>query len=169
MVDRTMSERQRARLLQPVQQTRKAKHDEVAKLRLSRKEAEADGDDINQRILEVIVQFFSRGALELPSVGSLRAAPEYNVFASQTPDLARYLRAASSDRQEQLAVLRMGISLLYEQLIDSGRPVSSYDLMPSIGRIPALINQAFPGYAESFGLQFLVRPAQMWSTKVECD
>jgi hypothetical protein len=164
MIDRSMTEQERAnikktRKRQAVrgaeQQTHKATHDEIAaRLRRSRKEAKADNAET--MILEGIVQFFSRRGLEFPSMASLRAAPGYAAFAGVAPDLARYLQAASSDRREQAALLQMGFDILYRALIDTGEAVSSYGLMPAVGRIPSLINKEFPGYVESFGPQSLV-------------
>jgi hypothetical protein len=70
-------------------------------------------------------------------------------FKEKLPDLHAFLALASKQRNEQRAILYVGVSLLYDHLIKFGIPVGTRVLMTHIHRVPEFINAAFPGYTRA--------------------
>jgi len=109
-------------------------------------------------ILETMQRVLSSMGVEHTSVATLRGSPQYAAFKQKAPAIVAYLDSACpTNRVKQIAVLSIGVRLLYENLASQGFPVSSRFLMTHIHRLPSVMNRAFPGYARAGLLNLLVK------------
>jgi hypothetical protein len=114
--------------------------------------------EFNERVLQAVVDVFRKLNVETPSVPVLRKSSSYVSSRNKMQDLAPYFEKISKSRLVQDAILRKGIELLYFDLFAwQGITISSHTLLRQIHRVPASINKAFPGYADSGFLAKLVK------------
>jgi hypothetical protein len=119
--------------------------------------ANTNGHADEQFVLEAIVSVLSKMGVEHSSITVLKRQMDYKAFADKVPNLIKYLNMASTNRIEQRAILHASIELLYRNLIQIGLPISGRTLMSHIHRVPAVVNQAFPAYAECGMLSWIIR------------
>ena len=62
-----------------------------------------------------------------------------------------------SQRIEHLALLRLGVRMLVKNIDALGIPVTHAVVMRQLGRLPAVVNAGFPGYAQAGLLGLVVR------------
>jgi hypothetical protein len=108
-------------------------------------------------ILDEIVVTLRNMGVEFASPSMLRQNRGYQKFSEKVPGIIQFLNAATTNRVDQRAVLALGIRLLYKQLESWGLPVTALVIMNNAYRIPSLINRAFPGYARSGMLSWIIR------------
>ena len=111
--------------------------------------------DDSHLILDVLGEVLQSLGSETVHPAVLRKTSIFPAFKRKVPVLMEYVRAAGV-RNEQRAVLRLGIEILYRYLEKHG-PVSSRTIMQHIHRVPSAINRQFPGYAKSGLLRAIVR------------
>lgn len=109
----------------------------------------ADADKLLQIVCDVIR---ARGA-EHAIPAMLKATPQYRSFAEKVPQVIAFAQTAfpGGARREMFerALLHNGVSLLFEDLRRMGIAITARTLMSHIHRVPAVINAAYPGYAEA--------------------
>jgi hypothetical protein len=120
-------------------------------------EPEAEVIDDEPFVLEVIAKTLTDMGVECSSRHSLWRGDGSKEFKAKCPELMRWLRRVVRTRTEQRAVLKMGVTLLYENMVKAGFPASARTVRNHIHRVPSVINQAFPGYAKNGMLALIVR------------
>ena len=117
--------------------------------------------DIDSRVLTVLCNVLRDLGVEYPSLDVLRKSSSYPAFSKKLPDLIEFLSHVGSERIAQDALLKIGLELLYWDMVNwQGVVVSAVTLMSHIHRIPATLNRHFPHYASSGLLKMIVREAK---------
>lgn len=114
-----------------------------------------DFDDM--AILDCIQKTMSSGRIDFSSLYDLKHSIQYKTFSRKVPALMDYLTKITTLRMEKYAATMLGVSLLADNMKELSFPVSSRLVMAQIHRIPAVINKAFPGYAQSGMLHLILR------------
>jgi hypothetical protein len=107
-------------------------------------------------VLDAIVSVLSSMGLEFPQVHLLKKRSN-PAFREKVGSLFKYLNHSGLVRIEIRGLLLVGVKLLVDNMKGGSLPISGGTIMRNIGRIPSLINQAFPLYAESGILHMIVR------------
>lgn len=115
----------------------------------------AEPDDDCDQVLNAIVATLKKSGVEFVSVPRLRNSQGYRAFTEKVNEVMVYISKATTNKVQQRAILQLGVELLYRNLLELKLPATAYLLMAQIHRLPAVLNRAFPGYAES-GLLFWV-------------
>src|SRR5262245_59371476 len=71
----------------------------------------------------------------------------YRAFIDKVPNVFQYVRMVTEHRNEQRALLRLGLRLVCDDLHWMKVPLTGRALMNNIEMIPASIDKRFPGYA----------------------
>lgn len=121
-------------------------------LRYIKVEEEVQPGDQPSDTLAILANVLKKAGLEFRDLGSLRRSQYFPAFRDKSEKLWEYLEMASSDKTKQMAILSFGIRLLVDNIRSMNYvPVSAHVVMQQIHRVPSVLDQAFPGYAE-FGL-----------------
>jgi hypothetical protein len=107
-------------------------------------------------VLEAIAGVLGGVGVEHCSVTMLQKSPQYSSFARKIPVLMQYMNGLNT-RNEKRAFLCEAVRLLYEDLCGMNIAVSARTVMAHAHRIPAVVNKAFPGYAQGGFLAMVVR------------
>ena len=113
--------------------------------------------DFGVRVSEAICTAFRKLNVECPNPNTLRKSAAYASAKDKFTDLAAFFDKVSSQRIVQDAVLVLAIEQLYSSMLQWGTPISSHTVLQQAHRIPAALNQAFPGYAASGMLHKVVK------------
>lgn len=106
------------------------------------------------RVLESLCMMMRKVGVEQAQVSVLKSTTGYKSFADKCPAVIEFIVSAFPANHEHRGVherglLQIGLRLLYEDLRRMGIAVSARTLMQHVHRVPAVVNAAFPGYAES--------------------
>lgn len=115
----------------------------------------AQESDIDMVLGELISHMHDEG-IEFASLVMLKSVTSFRTFAEKVPPTMVYFRRASTNRTKLRALIRMSIKLLYKDMARMNISPSTRTMMNHWHRIPAIINQSFPGYAKSGMLGLLV-------------
>jgi len=121
---------------------------------------EAKEEDATYMVLDVICEFMKAKGADFTSPTVLRKTKHYSAFRQKIMEdgmLDFYKKAAGNNRVALRALMRVGVKLLYQNLIELELPTNSRNMMAHMHRLPAVINRAFPGYAESGLLRMLIK------------
>lgn len=125
--------------------------------------AEAKADAIAEIFLDCIVQHMEGRGADFTSRTMLMRGSQFPAYRHKFRDgarLARYfMMAVEKSKIKRLAFMHLAVRCMYDNLTDMNVPISSRAMMNHVHRIPSIINQAFPGYAESGLLQLVIRQA----------
>ena len=102
-----------------------------------------------KRMLELICKFLAKEGIEFTEAYQYAKIEGIKAFRDKVPSIMRYVNKASKKRTEQEDLISLGIKLLYEDLVDMKVAVSARTIIHQIHRLPAVINRAFPGYAQA--------------------
>jgi hypothetical protein len=94
--------------------------------------------------------------VEFSNPAQLKRTQGFKAFVPKAEAVMQFIRKAASTRNQQRALLGLGIRLLYDNLKGIGCPVSSRLVMAHLHRLPSVVNQSFPSYAESGLLGMLI-------------
>lgn len=113
----------------------------------------------SELMLSVICDFLSSNGLEFASPAQLRRAHGYNAFKEKVAYISQYLErgAGSLSRVEKQALFRVGIELLYKNLVKMNVAVSTRTILGHIHRFPSILNQSFPGYAQMGAIKIIIQ------------
>lgn len=100
-------------------------------------------------IAQMIVTTLQNMGVEFTSVKTLSISSEYKTLAEKAPEVMQFIRQAVKARNQQRALLSLGITLLYENMTKAGYTTTARSLMNNIHRLPSIFNQHFPGYAKA--------------------
>lgn len=114
------------------------------------------GTDV-ELVLDAICSTLQHMGVEYTQPSQLRTAQGYAAFAGKVSALMLYVRRGAPTRNQQRALLGLGITYLYDNLCEMGLPVSARLVMAHAHRLPSVINAAFPGYAQAGLLGMLVK------------
>jgi hypothetical protein len=103
--------------------------------------------------LDCIVEALSSIGVQFPQVHKLKRQSN-QAFQGKVKILFDYFGCIS--KIESCSLLSIGLKLLIEDMKEFNIPISGGSVMRNIGRIPTLMNRAFPGYAEAGLLQMIV-------------
>lgn len=114
--------------------------------------------DDTDMVLDAIHRVLESLGVELLYPGMLRKVKAFPKFRDEkVPAIMKFVRAGVKTRVQQIALLNIGVLLLYQNMGQMGIAVSSRAILNHAHRIPSIINQAFPGYAANGMLGMLVR------------
>jgi hypothetical protein len=109
-------------------------------------------------VLGCVAEVMRQSAGDFPAMAVLRNAAKSVAFQDKLPGLLAFFRAHDgNDRKVQRALICIGFELLYDDMTGMGLVVSANTLLAHAHRVPAVLNQAFPGYARSGLLHWVVR------------
>lgn len=100
-----------------------------------------------------------RGCGLMPLV-MMRRSHSYTSFKQSVPELMQFIRKqfnGKGQRIEFIALLEMGVGLLFDWMVDYGIPTTHAALMNNIRKMPAHFNRAFPGYGRMGYLKLVLR------------
>jgi hypothetical protein len=117
----------------------------------------ASPDNDAQFVLEAVAATLASQGLEHTPPAMLMKSPAYPAFKEKLPGLMQYLAGAASTRTQQRALLELAVKLLYKNLNEMNLAISARTILSHIHRIPAVMNQHFPGYAQAGMLSWIVR------------
>ena len=112
------------------------------------------GDD--DLALSVLAAYVKDKGVDYSTAGMLRKSNGYSAFREKVPVVFAFISQGARTRPEQLGLLRIGIELLYENLVQMGVSVSARTVMAHFHRVPAVINEAYPGYATAGLLHIII-------------
>lgn len=118
------------------------------------REPQQDVDDARFG-LWAIADELQRSGTEHDAMGRLSVHRDRAQFNKHYQAVNQYFTKAGLDKIQRRALFQIGLKLLYDNLTAMGIPVTSVTMMHHVHRVPAMINQQLPGYAES-GLLHLV-------------
>lgn len=110
-------------------------------------------------ILEILCDVMHKSGVEHTMPIALRNTNYYKPFVDKCPAVLEFFGGTTQARRSRIimvALLQTGLRLLYEDLLRMDVAVSSRTMMQHIHRVPAVINAAFPGYAEAGLLRRIV-------------
>lgn len=108
-------------------------------------------------VLDALVSFLNDKGLEFSSRKQLSSSRMFKSFSAKVPAVMVYARSVARSRNSLRAFFRLSFALLYEDILTMNVAVSSVTLMSHVHRIPAVINKAFPGYAQAGVLNWITR------------
>jgi len=108
-------------------------------------------------MLQGLSEFMRSKSLEFQPAPMLKSVVQYKPFVGKIPSVMIFLKKATTNRVELKALIHIAFDLLHQDLVAMGLPVSSRTLMQHVHRIPPVINNAFPGYAQAGLLGMIVR------------
>jgi hypothetical protein len=120
--------------------------------------AEAKSEDIAVEFLHAIARTLQSRNLDYTQPGSMQKVQAFASYRSKLVNdgIADWLNAVvKKNRVARSGLLTLLASLLCDDLIEKGRPVHARAMMLHAHRIPAVLNRAFPGYAQ-FGMLHLI-------------
>jgi hypothetical protein len=109
----------------------------------------------NDILLDIISDYMSRKGVDMSAPFVLSGGRHYSTFKNKSVAVYEYVKPVGA-RNEQRALLRIGVSLLYADLERMGLAITSRLLMAHVHRIPAVINRAFPGYRKIGALKLIL-------------
>lgn len=110
-------------------------------------------------VLYVLCDVMHKSGVEHVTPQTLRNTSHFKPFADKCPAVIEFFGGTLQVQHARIrteALLQTGLRLLYEDLLNMGVTVSSRTMMQHIHRVPAVINAAFPGYAEAGLLRRIV-------------
>jgi hypothetical protein len=113
-------------------------------------------------VLETICGLMQSKGLASLTVPILLRSPYMKPFREKLPLLLAFLARAHPEHLGQKRVLEIGVECLYDNLKAMNVAVSEITLLRHIHRLPAVIDQQFPGYAQNGLLRLVVndRPSK---------
>jgi hypothetical protein len=108
---------------------------------------QVDTTDAGELALDALCQWARDAGLEA-TFPILRKLPEYPSFKDKAGRLLGWLDVVTRNRVEQSAIMRLGFSLLREDIGQQGRSCSTRTIMRELHRVTAVLNGAFPDYRE---------------------
>lgn len=117
-------------------------------------------------VLDAIVEVLSAMGVEYVNASILRKSASFKSFNEKMPELFLYLEKITTQRVERRAMLRLVIELLYQDLARMNVATTARTLMSHAHRIPAVINNNFPGYADAGLLHWIVKRGASQEAKV---
>ena len=118
------------------------------------------GDDTSDELLalECISQVLQSKGMEFASPVILRKSGAYDAFRTdKVPAVMAYLEKAKLTRNETRAIIQIGLGLLITDMQRMGLMTSARAILSHFHRVPAVLNFAFPGYAENGLLAQVIR------------
>ena len=113
------------------------------------------------RVLQAICDTMNKDRVETPTVGTLRRSQAYVAAKLKMQDLQTFFELLSPSKIIQDVALKIAVGLLYDNLLTwKGVAVSSHLLLKQIHRLPSVLNQAFPGHANSGLLAKIIKGQQ---------
>jgi hypothetical protein len=99
--------------------------------------------------VEVIIEVVSLRGRSFISKEQFKGQAGYKRFQESVVNVMKFVREAlpGAQRIEHRVVLHLGVRLLCENMAELNQPVTHGAVMRQFGRIPALYDRAFPGYA----------------------
>lgn len=107
-------------------------------------------------VLMGITDYMRSKQLDPSGVAQLTAGKHYQTYKKKLPAFHVWIARAGTKTQQR-ALLRVGAELLHENLEAMGFPVSSRTMIANIHRLPSVINQQFPGYAQAGLFTMIIR------------
>lgn len=111
-------------------------------------------------ILETIADVCRDRGIEMEGkhAAMLKVHPAFPAFAEKCDMLKSYIdRSCDRSRVAKLAFIRLAVELLVTNLQQMRVPISASVVMNHVHRLPAVMDQNFPGYAKSGLLGMVIR------------
>lgn len=110
---------------------------------------EQPADAFEHDALECISTVLRGLGCDYASASVLRSNSAAPSFRKKLPRIVEFLEHTKLSRLERNALFSIGVECLYRNLIAMSVAVSPGTIMRHIHRLPAVLNQSFPGYAEA--------------------
>jgi hypothetical protein len=112
----------------------------------------------SELVIDAICQTLKKLNVDTPSPKALIKSSAYVSAQGKMDDLSEFFKKASSKRIVQLSLLKVAVELLYQDMVNwQGVAVSAHTILAQIHRLPAVLNRAFPGYADTGCLAAIVK------------
>lgn len=118
------------------------------------------GDDTSDELLalECVSNVLQSMGMEFAAPAILRKSAVYDTFRTdKVPAVMAYLERAKLTRNETRAIIQIGLGLLIADMQRMGMMTSARAILSHFHRLPAVLNFAFPGYAEAGLLSQIIR------------
>ena len=118
------------------------------------------GNDTSDELLalECVSNVLKSKGLEFASPAILRKSAVYDTFRTdKVPAVSAYLERAKLTRNETRAIIQIGLCLLITDMQRMDLMASARTILSHFHRLPAVLNYAFPGYAEAGFLGQIIR------------
>lgn len=120
--------------------------------------ADAEDFEVDEKlVLSCITHTMQKLGVDVSSPYMLQKSRDISAFREKLPGLLNFVRSVGRERRMHMAVLTLGIRLLYEEMHNAEYAISSRTMMRHIHRLPAAINRQFPGYARAGCLDRVLR------------
>lgn len=120
----------------------------------------AGGERPEQEVLAALLDLLRDRGSRLPE-GVIRRGPYWSAFRSAAPAIADYLReyapSVAGKRVLRCAAYRRLLSVLARWLDRLKVPVTPKTMIQNMPKVPALMEQQFPGYATSGLLEWVFK------------
>lgn len=104
--------------------------------------------DFGDRVLVAVVDVLRKKHVDTPSYNMLRKSSAYASSKEKVASLSQFFEQVSSSKLVQERILRLAISLLFDDLLHwQNVTISAHTVLQQLHRIPATLNRHFPGYA----------------------
>jgi hypothetical protein len=107
-------------------------------------------------VLSLIIDQFKFMGVGFTNLTFLQKPPYYKSFCEKIPALMEYLKKSHLTKSEKSIIIREGIELLYKELIKVNKIVTERTIMLYFHRLPAVISNSYPNYAECGFLRFII-------------
>lgn len=114
------------------------------------------GDDVTL-VLDVLCDVARSVGVDVVAPHVLRKSQQLRDARQKIAPVLEFIRAHARGPVRERALLRTGIRLLYDDLVEMGFPVSARTLLSHLHRLPAIFDRHFPGYARSGILGIVIR------------
>lgn len=115
----------------------------------------APTDDAVGEVAESIARVVLRKSGERVAAAGLRRVAGAG-FREKAEGVVAFAGSHAPDRVRRRALLDLGVGLLYAAILEQGGSASSRTLMQQLHRLPAILDEAFPGYASAGLLRMVI-------------
>lgn len=115
--------------------------------------------DFSMRLLQCVCDVMRKNNVETPSMHTLKKSAAFSQSKEKIQDLSDYFEGISKSKIVQDSILKIGLNLLYHDLLYWQLAISSHTILKQCHRIPSVLSRHFPGYAASGLLTKLVKGA----------
>lgn len=116
--------------------------------------------DINNddhHLLVMVSEYMRRRGVDFMSPNVLMQDSGFGAFKRKVPSVMEFMHKLGGKHEQNMAIT-MALDLLYHDLtMNLNRAATSKLMMAHIHRLPAMLNRAFPGYAQSGMLKLIMK------------
>lgn len=128
----------------------------------------AAGPDISDDIvLQEIIAFMHEMSVDMSGAKQLAVGARYATFKVKSDHFMLTLTKSKLSKTQTRALVRIAVSLLYDDCKKMGWATTSRTLMAHAHRLAAIVDRAFPGYARMGWLALVIKGSKQCSVKTK--